>query len=201
MNSKPRYEFRAFAPSFGIVERRMREGGELVGIRESQEVYLVSRNSGTWNVKFRNDQLDIKKRVDQSDELELWEPQVKLDLPLEAEKLCKVLVPALGIEEKELSGRGELDLFSLLEALERHCPQVVIVDLFKRRFGFEIGDCLAEVAEVSINGAGIRTACIESTDPASLKRLAYTLGLDVYRNVSYVKALQRVTGLIRKPLF
>lgn len=201
MNSRPRYELRAFSPSFGIVERRIREGGEPTGIRESWEVYLVTRHSGTWNVKFRDKHLDIKKLIDQSDELELWEPQVKLDLPLDAEKLCKVLVPALGIEEKNFGDLGEMDLSNLLDTLNHHCPQVVIVDLFKRRFGFEIGDCLAELAEVRINGAGIQTACIESTNPGSLKRLAYTLGLDVYRNVNYVKALQRVTGLIRKPLF
>ena len=201
MNTAPRYEFRAFAPGFGIVERRLRDGGELTGIRESQEVYLVSRNSGAYNVKFRNQQLDIKKRIEQTEELELWEPHVKMDLPLEADKLCKLLVPALGIEEQSLAATGELGLCGLIGALNRQCPEIVIVDLFKRRFGFEVGDCLAELAEVRINGASIQTVCIESTHPASLKRLAYTLGLDAYKNVNYVRALQRVTGLIRQPLF
>ncbi len=197
-----RYEYRGFAPDFGIVERRMREGGEPTAIRESREVYLVSRDSEKWNIKFRNGQLDVKKLIDRSGEFEQWEPQVKIDLPVATDSLCEILAPTLGLSQNDLLGGNKVLPFDeLLGQLHANCPQVVIVDLFKRRFGFEIGDCLAEMAEVRINGAAIRTACIESTNLAELKRLAYSLGLDVYRNVSYVRALQRVTGLIRDPLF
>ena len=38
----PRYEFRAFAQNFGIVETKMRQLSKCEMIRESSEIYIVS---------------------------------------------------------------------------------------------------------------------------------------------------------------
>jgi hypothetical protein len=58
-----RYEYRAFAASFGIVEQRLRAAGGAPQIRESAEVYFVGRDDDTHNVKIRNGELDIKVLV------------------------------------------------------------------------------------------------------------------------------------------
>jgi hypothetical protein len=40
---KPRFEFRTFAQEFGIVERKIRNLSAVEKIRESTEIYIMSR--------------------------------------------------------------------------------------------------------------------------------------------------------------
>ena len=56
---KPRFEFRAFAQSFGIVEEKMRAISPVEQIRESLEIYIMSAGNNENNTKIRNDLMDI----------------------------------------------------------------------------------------------------------------------------------------------
>jgi hypothetical protein len=192
--TKYRYEYRAFAPDFGLIESRLRQLGGAPLIRESHEIYLVAADRVDWNIKLRGEQLDIKQRIAQRDGFEQWRPVGKWSLPLSA-AAREVLREALGLAAVP----GEPECVGLSALIERFQTgrQVVVVDLFKRRFGFEIGTCQAELAEVSINGAALRTVCVESVDLVAARALNQALGLSDYPNVSYVQALMRVTGLTR----
>ncbi|MCC5865029.1 MAG: hypothetical protein JJU31_07940 [Wenzhouxiangella sp.] len=187
-----RFEYRAFAASFGLIESRLRQWGGEPMIRESAEVYLVAAGRHDQNIKVRNDQLDIKQLVAEKSGFQQWAPRGKWSFPLDQEAY-QALSAALGTE---LSESGIKSTDSLIEHFRGH-RQVVIVDLFKRRFGFEIGNCQAELAEVTINGAALKTACVESTDLAAARELSEQLGLAAYPNTSYIDALMRVTGLTR----
>ena len=81
-HEETRYEYRAFAPNFGIVEQRLRATGCAPSIRESTEIYVVSRMDEVHNVKIRDGQLEIKVLVSESHGLEQWDPKFKLDFPL-----------------------------------------------------------------------------------------------------------------------
>ena len=58
-----RYEFRAFAHDFGIVEEAIRRHSPMASYRESLEVYLVSAANDNNNAKVRGGLMDIKVLV------------------------------------------------------------------------------------------------------------------------------------------
>ncbi|TVS08905.1 MAG: hypothetical protein EA417_21695 [Gammaproteobacteria bacterium] len=197
--SPPRYEFRSFAQQFGRIEFELRERAGAPEIRESAEVYLVSRASDV-NVKLRGGLLDIKERIAVERGLEQWRPALKLPLPLSSDDLGKQLFPALGAQ---IEGQfpEEVDEQALCSALRESSRDVVVVDLFKRRFGFKLDSVQAEVVEVRVNGAAVRSVCVEGVDADDVLHLSEALGLLAYGNISYVAALKRITGLASAPSF
>ena len=72
---------------------------------------------------------------------------------------------------------------------------LIAVRVFKRRFAFTVDDCIAEHAEVWINGAGLQTVAVESTDLPAILEAKRRLGLDDYENVNYLRAIKRVIGM------
>ncbi len=192
----PRYEYRAFAPGFGIVEQRLRQLGGQPAIRESDEIYLVSANAPDCNIKIRDDRLDIKLLKSQSRGWEQWSPAGKWSFPLHAEALT-LLAEHLPIDTDRATSYSS-GCQSFVDWMTASNERLVAVDIFKRRFGFEIDGCMAELAEVSVNGAMIQTACVESTDLEKAIALAERLGLDQFDNTSYVRALLTITGLVRR---
>jgi hypothetical protein len=70
----PRFEFRAFAQTFGIVEDEIRRGSVCHDIGESTETYLIAIDVEEQNVKVRDGRLAIKRLVERRQRLERWEP-------------------------------------------------------------------------------------------------------------------------------
>src|SRR5262245_60760848 len=85
----PRWEWRAFAASFGDADQRFRElpPGK---IQETDELYLLSPTCDA-NVKVRDELMDIKtlEHVD-GHGLEQWRPIMKAAFPLPAAEIAKV---------------------------------------------------------------------------------------------------------------
>lgn len=190
----PRYEFRAFAPTFGLVESRMRSLSPPPEIRESAEIYLLTAADGRHNVKVRDNLLDVKMLLATRQRLEQWMPTLKLALPAEAGELEEQVLPLLGLAGLKLVS-GQYPAPRLVEQLTRPSSGVIAAQVFKRRFGFRIADCACELADITVNGAAIRTASVESENPDLALQVIAELGLDEYDNTSYVLALRRVTGL------
>jgi hypothetical protein len=193
-HDEARYEYRCFAPAFGLVEARLRAAGGPPSIRESSEIYFVSQFDRRHNVKIRDGQLDIKVLLEVRHGLERWNPLPRRDFPLDDGELARILGPALGSEDQLPSGSGE-SAGRLAKSLSGEVAGVVVVELFKRRFGFVVDGCIAEYAEVTLGGATIRTACIESVDLEQARRVVAEIGLDAYPNTSYPSALRGITGL------
>ena len=59
----------------------------------------------------------------------------------------------------------------------------------KRRRRFPLGGCMAEVADVEVDGRGVRTVAVEAQDPAAVMAAVRGLGLDTQVNTSYPRAL------------
>lgn len=194
----PRYEFRAFAQSFGQVidEIRNRANPEL--IRESNDTYLVTRINDTYNVKLRTDQLDIKELINVQDGLEQWYPTLKLDFPLESAQIREEIFSKL----KATSPALERDLYTETQFLEEVIwpnPEVQQARVFKQRFHFTIQDCMVEINELLINGAAIRSLAVEAEDADAVLRVRELIGLQSYENVNYLRAIKRILGLARLP--
>lgn len=201
-----RFEFRAFAQSFGIVTRKLRQAAACDSIEESRESYLVSSEPDSQNVKIRRGRLEIKRLVRTLEGLEQWEPAGASDFPPDPAFLRENVFPALSVTcaapdsktelQPEKSGGGWNEW---LDQVIRPHPGLARAAVFKRRFRFQLGECSAELDDVLVNGAAIRSAAVESTDPREVLRVLEQLELSGYENVSYPRALRRILGLERLP--
>ncbi|MCA9732265.1 MAG: hypothetical protein H6696_18875 [Deferribacteres bacterium] len=191
---KPRFEFRAFAQNFGIVEEKMRQLSKVEGIRESLETYIVSAGNNENNTKIRDNKMDIKVFVQTVKGLEQWNPRMKGEFPMAAAMIKDEVFPAFGVDVPEFK-RDTYTLAQYLEEIIKPHPNLAAVNVFKRRFAFTINDCIAEIADVYINGAKIMTANLESVDVDAILEAKKMVELESYENVNYLLAIKRVIGM------
>lgn len=191
---RPRFEFRAFAQNFGLIEERMRTLSPVEQIRESLEIYIVSSESNHSNTKIRDQLMDIKVLVQKKLGLEQWNPRMKGQFPMAAEVIREQVFPAFGVASPEFK-RQSYTLPQFLRELILPHPSLVAVHVFKRRFGFTINGCIAELADVYVNGARIMTASIESESPEAILQAKELVGLTGYENVNYLLAIKRIIGM------
>ncbi|MCH8545091.1 MAG: hypothetical protein LAT61_16140 [Alcanivorax sp.] len=215
--TRNRYEWRAFATHFGALEYRLKARGSLRDISESREWYLVSPHDSGRNIKIRKGKLDCKVMLCQDGELEQWAPESTVPLPLTSAQFYAGVLEPLGIPVPQHDTEDSETLLDehLLSArmFYRH-PGLIAVDLVKRRARYVLGsttgggtggdasdtrggkdECLGELVELEINGATLRSICIESASADAVRTLAADLGLDAWRNRSYVTALREIMGL------
>ena len=135
--------------------------------------------------------LDLKKlqRVDE-DGLEQWEPVLKAGFPVAASDVQSVLA-ALAVEHA--TERTEYTLEQLLGEL----PEVVPVEVHKRRRHVTLGGAMTELSELSTDRGTLRTIAVESEDPALVTAAVRGLGLDLRQNVSVPRGLKTLVGFGR----
>lgn len=191
---KPRFEFRTWAKNFGMVEKKMRQLSLCEMIRESSEIYIVSAGNNENNTKIRDNLMDIKILVTEIKGLEQWNPRMKGEFPMKAATLKEEVFPAFEVEIPDLT-RDEYSLDQYLDEIIRPHPQLAPVSVMKRRFAFTVNDCITEIAEIEINGAGLQTVAVESVDVPAILKAKDMLGLNDYENINYLRAIKRVIGM------
>ena len=190
----PRFEFRAFAQNFGIVEEKIRKLAEVERFRESSEVYILSAANNENNTKIRYNTMDIKVFVKEEKGLEQWNPRVKAEFPMNVDIIRDEVFPAFGVTVPEFS-RSEYTLERYLDDIIKPHPELAVARVFKRRFGYTINECITEIAELLINGAAIKTVAVESVDIEAVLKVKKILGLQEYKNVNYLLAIKRILGM------
>jgi hypothetical protein len=191
---KPRFEFRTFAQSFGIVIQKMRELSPCSSIRESSEIYIMSRGNNENNTKIRDGKMDIKVFVKEELGLEQWNPRMKGVFPMTAAVIKEEVFPAFGVEVPVFKRDVYTQEQYLKEIIDDH-RDLNAVRVFKRRFGFSVYDTIVEHGEILINGAAIQTVAVESTDIDAILKARTALALDEYENINYLLAIKRVVGM------
>lgn len=191
---KPRFEFRAFATSFGIVEEKMRSLSRVEQIRESAEIYIMSKGNNENNTKIRDSLMDIKVFVAAKDGLEQWNPRMKGRFPMKRELISQEVFPAFDVTEPDLQ-KQEYSLEAFLNEVILPHPDLAAVNVFKRRFAFTINNCIAELGDVYVNGAHIQTANLESVNIEDIHTAKKMVALDEYENVNYLMAIKRIIGM------
>lgn len=191
---KPRFEFRAFAPDFGIVGTKMRQLAPVEKIRESLEIYIMSAGNNENNTKIRANLMDIKVFVQQQQGLEQWNPRMKGEFPLPVATIRDEVFPAFGVALPKFN-RETYTLEQYLNEIIKPHPDLVAVNVFKRRFAFTINNCIAEIGEVFINGAKMMTANLESVDVDAILQAREMVGLTPFENVNYLLAIKRIIGM------
>ena len=195
----PRYEFRAFAQNFGMVETKMRKLSPCAMIRESQEVYIVSATNNENNTKIRDMKMDIKELVEIKQGLERWNPRMKGEFPMQTDLIRNEIFPAFAVKEPEFN-RDAYSLDQYLGELINPHPELSAVNVFKRRFAFTINGCITEIAQLLINGAAIQTVAVELENVDAILEAKKILGLTEYENVNYLLAIKRVIGMVPLPV-
>lgn len=200
--SKPRFEFRTFGQSFSREHFRMARLSvpvpEKVWERVSDEIYIMSRTNDLNNTKIRDGKMDIKTFVKTVDGLEQWNPLMKAEFPVSAQKLIENIFPAFSVELPKIES-GEITLENFLKIIKSH-PDLQAVRVKKNRFGFMVNDTICEFARVLINGALVESINSESTEIDDIKKTIEDVGLSGYENINYLQAIKRVIGMIDKPL-
>ncbi len=196
-HEEARYEYRVFAQNFGLIEEKIRRIAAMEEYRDSREIYIISETNDKNNSKIRDGQMDIKTLVGKDAELEYWDPGLRKEFPLSADFIKANLVPAFQVSgpvyQREIYTADQF----INEIVTPH-PQLVAVHVYKRREKFLLARCIAEIAEVYINGAKLMTAALEAVDAGIVREGLRHTGLDAYENVNYLLAIKRVIGM--KPL-
>lgn len=195
----PRYEFRTFAQSFGMVETKLRRLATCEQIRESAEIYIISVANSENNTKIRDGKMDIKVFIEKKEGLEQWNPRMKGEFPMKVDILRSEVFPAFGAAEPDY-GRQEYSLKQYLDEIIFPHPQLTAVHVQKLRFAFTVNGCITETAQLLINGAAIQTVAVEHTDIAAILKAKEMLGLGEYENVNYLRAIKRIIGLEPLPV-
>ncbi len=96
---------------------------------------------------------------------------------------------ALGVDAPELA-RSEYALDQLVAEVVVPSPDLMAVEVHKRREHYAVGGCMAELSEVRIGQGARRTIAVESEDPARVIATVRDLGLGARRNVCLPRGLK-----------
>lgn len=187
----PRWEWRAFAEQFEAADDRF-ESLSPGSVEESDEVYLLSLQSDA-SVKVRGGLMDVKQlqRIS-ADGLEQWLPVMKAEFPLSTAEAGSVLA-ALAVPVPSFA-RTSYTLEELADELVRPSPDLMAVQVHKRREHYTIGGCMAERTEIGTDRGTTRTIAVESEDPTRVARAVNELGLVSSVNVSVPRGLKALVG-------
>ena len=190
----PRAEFRVFGQ--GIIDivglAMWKAQAKLFKIRQSKEVYILSRHTNEANVKIRDGLLDIKTKVGETEEgYEIFQPRGKFEFPVKREELATILDNLLTPVSSE---KPTCTLTEFLDLIDSH-PDLAAVDVEKERYGFSVDGVICEYAEVLFNGALIETACAESEDYGAMNEVISKLELADFENTNYLVAAKRVVKI------
>jgi hypothetical protein len=195
-NSRPRLEFRIWGNHLRAIAERIAAIATTSLPRESADTYILSCATDTANVKIRAGLLDIKLMAEQDGRLERWRPALKAPFPIDSRTIVEEVFPALKVVpphiERPAYSHGEF-----IRDLIRPHRDLAIVDVSKIRRKFEFDQCVTEYAQVEIaGGANSETIEFESEDPAAVLRAIAKFGLTAHPNISYVRHLKLMIGMI-----
>lgn len=198
----PRYEFRSFGQHFNYASKRMARLSEPVPEelweRNSDEIYIISRKNNSANVKIRDGKIEIKILLEITDGFEQWEPLKLIEFPVTAAIIKDEICTALQVEM--IGDMNDTYSFTEFISLVDHHPYLQSVSIKKQRAAYMVNKTICETAIVLINGAKVVSISCESANINDLRNTIKDVGLEGIENINYLQAIQRVVGIIKKPL-
>ncbi len=184
----PRWEWRGFGEELRDIGSGFAPASPDVVV-ETDELYVLSA-AGPDAVKVRAGLMDVKHLVSVNDDgLEQWVPVMKAEFPLSVADVANVLL-ALGVEAPSRLSRAEYTLQDFLDEVVGPEPELLAVEVHKRRERFTIGGCMAEVTEVRTDYGSTHTIAIESEDASRVIATVREVGLAARPNVSFARGLK-----------
>ena len=162
-------------------------------------VYLLTPCKRKNNIKIREGVMDIKVLEQEHLGLEQWNPFLVGEFPLEADVIKTVVFPALGVESPVFE-RKKYSFHQFITEVVTIDPDLAVASVWKTRHAYTVGGCIVEIAEIKVNGASIKTICIETENPDKVLKAKKTIGIgNNIENVNYPLALKRIMGLAKLP--
>ena len=192
MEPSSRFEFRVWAEDLSGVVSRLRLAADAGPTRESDEIYLAAATTVEVNVKVRAGLLDIKLLDTIQDGFERWRPIDKRGFPLPAAWLRQTLFPLWRLEPQ--LERGEYALDEFITEVTARDARLAAVTVHKLRHALSFDGCIAEVADVAVDGLPLQTAAIEAADLEALRTAVDRIGLAASDNTSYPRIIHDVLG-------
>lgn len=191
----PRAEFRVFGKDIiqGVIEHMWACKAQLFKARVMpEETYILSRHTNEANVKVRDGLLDIKTKTGETPEgFEIFQPRGKFQFPVSREELSEIL-GHLGAKIELTQERYTFEAFC---ELVKASPELALVRVEKKRYGFSVNGVICEYARVWFNGAMVETACCESENYEAMAGAVKALGIDAMPNTNYLRAAKAVIGM------
>jgi len=178
-----RWEWRTFGAADDVFGDRPPER-----VQESDELYVLSVARGD-TVKVRDGLMDVKRLEQVNDDgLEQWAPVLKAEFPLSAEQVRSIL-EGLRVPVPQLD-RAAYDLDDFV----RGRSDLLAVPVHKHRSRYTVGDCMAELTEVTTEHGSTRTVAVESEHADRVIAGVRRLGLADRPNTSYPRGLKALIG-------
>ncbi len=191
METQHRYEFRVWGRSLLRAKQKLESLAIADGPQASDEIYLISTATDECNAKVRAGLLDVKLLIRKDYGLELWAPAFKTEFPLSESAIIKELFPLLVLPSPKLK-RSEFSLEEFLDEIVSAEPGITAVNVAKKRFRFQIGQCESEFAVVAISRNVRETVAVESPDPHAVIAMVNRLGIGNRPHFSYVREIKRL---------
>jgi exopolyphosphatase / guanosine-5'-triphosphate,3'-diphosphate pyrophosphatase len=178
-----RWEWRTFGAADDVFGERPPER-----VQESDEIYILSVARGD-TVKVRDGLMDVKRLEQVNDDgLEQWAPILKTEFPLSGEQVRSIL-EGLRVPAPELD-QDEYDLDDVVQGRS----DLLSMPVHKHRSRYTLGDCTAELTEVTTEHGATRTVAVESEDAERVIAAVRDLGLADRPNTSYPQGLKALVG-------
>ncbi|RLD45875.1 MAG: hypothetical protein DRI86_04735 [Bacteroidetes bacterium] len=190
----PRYEFRIFGTDIQYIIENLKRVGKFQKERKISEIYLMTAGNTDNNIKIRNKNIDIKRLVENSENLEQWKPFNIGKFPLKTEIIKNDIFPSLGVEAPAFD-KAMYTLEQFMKELIIDDPDIIVALTEKERFGYSFNNCICEYAKVKINGALIYSLSVESENYKDVEDSVGKLGMTNLDNINYPKQIKRVLGL------
>ncbi|MGN1149449.1 MAG: hypothetical protein ACI4SY_01945 [Sutterella sp.] len=191
----PRAEFRVFGKDIieGVVEHMWCCKATLFKARVMPaETYILSKKTNEANVKVRDGLLDIKTKVGETPEgFEIFQPRGKFQFPVKREELAEIL---RNLQVEIVLDQDGYTFDEFCDMVREH-PELALVTVEKKRYGFSVNGVICEYAKVWFNGAMVETACCESENYEAMKGAVEALGIAELPNTNYLKAAKKVVGM------
>ena len=152
------------------------------------DCYLVGPRY-EFNAKIRDGVLEVKQLLERRSGFQRWAPDWSSDEPHEPGDLNRLLVELGADRHDELEPLSNSQLIDLVNSARG----LKAVDVTKKRRNFDLGDVLAEISEIEINGTETRSCVvIESTSIDRMREMRDHLGLNGVPNVALHNAIKHV---------
>jgi exopolyphosphatase/guanosine-5'-triphosphate,3'-diphosphate pyrophosphatase len=125
--------------------------------------------------------------------LEQWRPVLKASFPLAAADV-RVVLGALAAAVPE-HGRETFTLEQLVDEVVEPSRSLAAVAVHKRRVHYRLGECMAELSEVTAGGRSARTIAVEAEDPELVAATVRELQLADRPNVCLARGLKTMLDL------
>ncbi len=142
-----------------------------------------------FNAKIRDDVLEVKQLLERRAGFQRWAPDWSSEVPHEPGELNRLLVELGADRHDDLEPMSNSQLIDLINSARG----LRAVNVTKKRRNFDLGDVLAEISEIEIDGTEPRSCVvIESTSIDRMREMRDHLDLEGVPNVALHNAIKHV---------